>query len=280
VEVRDLHILQQTKSRKFRLRWNVVSVMFILIRYLTVAIRAFELVFYTDALGLLHPSSAGCKAWAMSGYIVYACVEILLMTRLFAFYGRSRRVLACLMVLFFLGHGASLTLAFLAIPDIVVVPSRMAEPLRAGKCVVVDLPHFFVNYWIPGLVSETLLFFLLLVKFFLTRRKASMATPHLLLVFVRDGAWGFAAMFAALLWCAIAFELSIPLGDIALTWLYSAFGICGSRLILNLRSAAKERTWATTQLRDLNATLASSSPAQGLVGIKPISPAMLPRGSL
>lgn len=54
--------------------------------------------------------------------------------------------------------------------------------------------HLFYRR-IPALAFESILFFLLIAMFVHKRWNKRMNNTHLLIVFVRDGAWGFAVFF-------------------------------------------------------------------------------------
>ncbi|KAF8586106.1 hypothetical protein K439DRAFT_1632025 [Ramaria rubella] len=228
----------------WRSQWNLINALFFVIRYITLIVRIVELVFYTNVFGLIRPTSSQCGAWirfeAASGQILVFSVEIILIMRVFAFYGRKRRLLYGLFVLFACENIARITILGLTIPKILVVPSPLPPNIHSAACLVLETPSLFSNYWVPALIFDSILFLLVAVRFVQTKLQAELDSPHVLVVFVRDGAWAFTMIFASMLWGTLAFELTPIKGDIALTWLFSVLGFCGSRLILNLRSAAEE----------------------------------------
>lgn len=88
------------------------------------------------------------------------------------------------------------------------------------------------------MVFESILFLLVVYQFVQTKRMAEISSPHILIVFVRDGAWAFALIFgthlsgvkysgyksdtttsyvAVLLWSTMSFELTPVKGDVGLT---------------------------------------------------------------
>ncbi|KIJ53735.1 hypothetical protein M422DRAFT_241979 [Sphaerobolus stellatus SS14] len=236
-------------------KWSLVTIVFFISRYVTFTIRAIELVFYTNVSHLLHPSVTGCFIWiwfeALSGHTVISTVEILMMMRIYAFYGRNKNLLIFLFALFTIEHAISLYFLAKTVPHFQIFLNTLPPSLRVSVCIVGKIPDIFTNYWIPCLAFQFILFVLLIAKFFHTKWNTTLSTPHLLAIFVRDGAWAFALIFAALLWAAAAFKSSTQEGDIALTWLYSVLGFTGSRLILNLRSAARERAWMSGNMGQL-----------------------------
>lgn len=233
----------------WRSQWSLVNVLFLVIRYMTLSIRIVELVFYTNVFGLIRPTPSNCVAWlrfeAAAGQILFFSVEIVLIMRVFAFYGRKWMLLFGVFALFALENAARITILGITIPKILIVPSPLPPNLHAGACLIVADPPLFSNYWVPGLIFESILFLLVMVRFVQTKLHAELDSPHVLVVFVRDGAWAFTVIFAVLLWNTLSFELTPVKGDVALTWLYSVLGCCGSRLVLNLRSAAVERMGLT-----------------------------------
>ncbi|KAF8529366.1 hypothetical protein JB92DRAFT_2861729 [Gautieria morchelliformis] len=222
-------------------KWGTVNTLFVVMRYMAFSIRIVELVFYTNVFGLIRPSTSQCIAWlrfeAASGYILFFCVEVVLMMRVFAFYGRNRLLLVTLLALFACESAARITILGITMPNIVIVPNPLPPHLHAGACLIVSVPSIFSNYWVPGLIFESILFLLVVYQFIQTKRHAEIGSPHVLIVFVRDGAWAFSLIFAFLLWSALSYELTPVKGDVALTWVFSVLGFCGPRLILNLRSA-------------------------------------------
>lgn len=86
----------------------------------------------------------------------------------------------------------------------------------------------------------------------------------LLVVFVRDDAWAFLIIFAVSLWATLAYELTEHKGEVALTWHYSVLGFCGSRLILNLRSAGRNGTGVEATQHDLSELKFKTSPDTGM----------------
>lgn len=232
-------------------RWNLslVSIMFHVIRYGTFGIRILELLFYANISGLIQPTVARCTAWiwieVIVGQVMFICLGILFLLRVFAFYGKSKTLLAGLIVLFVLENAAEITIIVLTVPKMRAIPNPLPTNLHVSACVIVELPVLFAKFWLPALLFQSILFFLVLAKFVQTKRQAGADSPHLLSIFIRDGTWAFTLGFAVLLWGVLAYELEIGKGDVALTWIYSILSFCATRLVLNLRSAARRRCEAT-----------------------------------
>ncbi|KIJ32315.1 hypothetical protein M422DRAFT_783459 [Sphaerobolus stellatus SS14] len=195
--------------------------LFFLIRYSGLAIRIVSMAIYTDALDLIHPTAAHCMIWVwwdvVAGHLLFTGVELLLIMRVYAFYGQNKTLLFIIFVLCLAEHGMALAIAGIGIPKFVIVGDLFPKPYQAGKCTITFIPGIFQNYWISPLVFHGILFFLLFGRFFYTKWNNRMNTTELLFVFVRDGAWAFVTIFGMVLYCALAFELSPQAGDIALT---------------------------------------------------------------
>jgi len=212
-------------------KWGAINTLFLVIRYMTLSIRVVELVFYTNVFGLIRPTSSQCVAWirfeAASGQILFFCVEIVLILRVFAFYGRKWRILFALLALFACESAVRITILGITMPKIITLPNPLPSNLHAGACLITVVPPLFSSYWVPALTFESILFLLVVYQFVQTKRHAEIGSPHILIVFVRDGSWAFTLIFAVLLWSTLAFELNPVKGDIGLTWLYSVLGFCG-----------------------------------------------------
>jgi len=222
-----------------------ISVLFCLIRYLTFGVRIAELLVYINTNNLIHPSTSNCVGWirfeVITGHLLYTFVEILLVIRVFVFYERNKIIIACLVPLILIQHAAAIVILALTVPKILVVPSPLPPNLHVAACLILDIPSFFSNYWKPAIIAEGVLFALMVARFIRSKRHAAISTPYYLVVFLRDGTWAFAVIFAVLLWANLAFSLTPQKGDISLTWIFTVMGLSGSRLILNLRSAAQEQ---------------------------------------
>jgi len=233
----------------WRSKFSPVSLLFLVIRYGTLGFRIFVLVFYTKFSGLLRPSLTACKGWlwleVALGLSLFCCVEIVLIMRVFAFYGRNKLLLASLLTLFACEHAAVLTIAAIAVPKFQMVPSPLPTNLPVPACLILYIPALWYSFWIPCIAFESTLFLLVISRFVRTKR-LEIGNPRLLTIFVRDGVWAFTLIFAAFLWSILSAAFFDPTkGDIALTWFWSIQCFCGTRLVLNLRSAVQRRTLAT-----------------------------------
>jgi len=252
----------------WRSKWSLVKVLFLIIRYLAFIVQLVNLVI--DAMPqLVHPSVSSCMGWIkwqlVSGQILIICVDVLLVLRVYAFYGRSKVLLTVLIVLFLCEAISMAIIGGISIPGadmLDLVANPLPSNLHVPACVALTLPPLFSKYWISGLIFGSILFFLVTVKFVQTRWNAGVDSPHVLIVFVRDGTWAFAVLFGINLWMCLSFKSSAQQGDISLTWSYSVLGFCGSRLVLNLRSAAVENMhsdWGTVEMHTIKVHLPGKS---------------------
>lgn len=229
----------------WRWKWSPVTVLFIIIRYLSFAIRVIELLFYGNLTGLIKPSVAACQKWVklevIVGHCLSSCVELLLAVRTHALYGRNRIMLALLIAITLAGQGASISILVRILPNFVTFPLPIPSNLHVGACVVIAADPDFPNYLVPALVTETTFFLLVLIKFIHTKITAKTHTSHLLIVFLRDGIWAYALVFGVLVWTIVTYKITPAKGDIAVTWLFTALPFAGTRLVINLRSEAPSR---------------------------------------
>ncbi|KIJ54684.1 hypothetical protein M422DRAFT_24590 [Sphaerobolus stellatus SS14] len=235
-----------TFSEEVKLIWSkkigYVSILFLGIRYFTLCVKILHLVFYTDALRLIHATPISCEVWAwfeaLAGHFTYFMIEVLLIMRIYAFYERNRILLVTLVTLLIIEHAPSFVFLGLTLPHFKFLPNPFPPQIHASACIITFLPKLFADYWAPGFAFQAILFLLLIYKFIHTKLKTTISTSRLLTVFVRDGAWAFVIIFAILLWNQLAFIINPQGGEVALGWLFSVFGFCGTRLVLNLRVAA------------------------------------------
>jgi len=260
-----------TFGQEVNLIWSsklsLVNVLFFIFRYLTFAFRIVDLLLYTDVNGLVPPSSSRCIAWvwleATVGQILFASLGTLFLIRVFAFYGKSKLLLAVLAILFLCESAAEITILAISVPEMLIVPNRLPWNLHIPACLILNTPALYPKLWIPSLVVQSILFMLVAIKTIQTAIRESIHHQHLLVVFIRDGAWGFALIFAGLLWAALSTSHDLQKGEMALNWSYSLAGFCGSRLILNLRSAAEESTTTMGVTSDLRFRTTQAGMSEG-----------------
>ncbi|KAF8578431.1 hypothetical protein K439DRAFT_1529160 [Ramaria rubella] len=213
----------------WRPKQNGVSILFYVIRYLTFFIRIIHLIFCTNVFGMVHISASGCLLWQwfqlITGQLLFLSVEILLIMRTFAFYGRNRPLLAALAFLLVGELAAMLALISITLPTSQIKANPLSD-IHAGPCIGVYIVPTYSSLWIPPLIVQGTLSILIAARFIKTRLNAQIGDPPLLKVFVRDHTWAFVLIFAVSLWTVLAYQLTIDQGEIAITWFYSVLGFC------------------------------------------------------
>ncbi|KAF8512366.1 hypothetical protein BU17DRAFT_69253 [Hysterangium stoloniferum] len=161
------------------------------------------------------------------------CVEMLLVLRLYAFYGRPKGLLIALCVLFFAINGAAVVIMVILLSQFVLkpIPSSVPSKFRNVACFVVNVPTEFPYYWTLGLAYDSILFFLLIGMWIHKYFATGMSGGGLLQVLVRDGAWAFFTVF----------DSFGGVGIMAQLWLHTCLGVVGPRLVLNLRDFDRKR---------------------------------------
>jgi hypothetical protein len=132
----------------------------------------------------------------------------------FAFYGKSKPLLAGLLTLFMCEVSAVVVMIVTTVSKFQIIPNPLPPNLDARSCLLLGAPALFTNCWcvkvrkpssrgaqlslrqrIPPLIFQSILFIIIVVKFIKTKLQAGRNSPHLLIVFVRDGIWAFALIF-------------------------------------------------------------------------------------
>jgi len=185
-----------------------------------------------------------CKFWqwfyASIGFVLEVTINIVFLLRIFAFYGRSVKVL-CLLILAFLGSYAGVVLLSLRVLHADRrFPNPLPPRLHISVCPSLIVPNDLPILWVPELVYQTFLFLLLVGKFAYTYRHNPFSLSKIILVFMRDGIWAFFLISATLVSSVIGYNTDINAGANISAWYYTVIGICGSRVVLNLRKATQD----------------------------------------
>ncbi|CDO69946.1 hypothetical protein BN946_scf184836.g20 [Trametes cinnabarina] len=133
-----------------------------------------------------------CFAWqVVQGVLlqlIVTTVDVILITRVYALYSRSRILLGILGSLFIA------EVAFLCYVLSVVTPRLEYN----DECYVTSSPAIFQYYWIVSLIFETILFALTLYKFAEAVRQGWGKGP-VMQQFVTDGTWAYTLIFLVML---------------------------------------------------------------------------------
>ncbi|KAI8976688.1 hypothetical protein BD414DRAFT_161639 [Trametes punicea] len=244
---------------------------------------------YGGLCGQLYHATAHlpifCRGDVVGSLVVLGCmmisVELSLMLRIDALYGRSRKV----RLLLFAGFAAELgTVAGMntmlyshILGDLQTFPPDW--PVRG--CVFPD--SIFINklVWIPVLAFETLLFCLNTIKC-ISYGPLDHHTPLIYRLF-RDGSVYFAITLAFMLLCtASQFMNDSQLSIISVAWISAVFSCSGCHLLLSVRSVAARREQLDLTLFSVHASDMddNAEPDCPMDGRRPLSPDEPPRLSL
>lgn len=222
--------------------FSLVAVLFGVIRLLAVAVQVVALAL---DVGTRRVSPSVCRAliWyqATLGLSMSTCVDILLIWRVYAFYGRNKKLLISLCIFETMAFAAALSTLIVALPQVQVAPNPFPNHLRIGSCVISNVSTLSSDIWIPILSVQTVLFGLAAGRCVYLQWTSPSSLSTVYFTFVRDGIWTFLVLFIIYLLCIIGNSTNSILGLIALYWCFPLIGTCASRLILNLRSANGQR---------------------------------------
>ncbi|KAF8516566.1 hypothetical protein BU17DRAFT_67393 [Hysterangium stoloniferum] len=227
-------LLCLTASRTFGvvLAWkkvNWISILFYIIRYLAFLIRLVHLIFCTNVFGHLPISTGDCSVWrwfqVLSGQLLFCAVELLLITRVYAFYSKNKKLLVFLFLLLTLEYTAILVIILKSLPKgvVIAIPVQLIH-IHSPPCIGISQPNEMASLWAPPLIMQSILTGFVAWKCFKTRENLTLMHPsNILDIFIRDHTWAFLLIFAVSLFATLSYELTDHLGEVALT------------LILNLR---------------------------------------------
>ncbi|KAI0765034.1 hypothetical protein C8Q74DRAFT_1205302 [Fomes fomentarius] len=233
-------------------QWSLGKILFLINRYYALCVVIFNNYVLFNTNDLTNSVRFLCIHWfrwqGWTGVITFIIAEMILQLRLYALYFCDKRILAtttfvCLGAAvgssYVMGHVLSLITAYaVKLPD-----------TGSTVCVPFGLPDNFYAFWIPMLISESVLCGLALFRGFKSYRPADnvlQSGRRIIEILVRDSVYYFVIMFATYLTNAIIFltrpgaEVEIPIGfAVALSTVMS------SRLCLNVRGYIREESSTT-----------------------------------
>ncbi|EIW57032.1 uncharacterized protein TRAVEDRAFT_30265 [Trametes versicolor FP-101664 SS1] len=251
--------------------WTPAKTMYLIARYIPWLVQLALLSINVNGSTGLEFTDRQCAAWqVVQGVllqVIVTTVDVILITRVYALYSRSRVLLGILGSLFV----AELT--FLCYVLAVVTPRLTYD----DECYVTSSPAIFQYYWcassppvpfsIVSLLFETILFALTMFRFCEAVRQGWGRGP-VLQQFVSDGTWAYALVFATMLVNMMLYKyVRSTLTGICYTWLLVVLSLAGSRLVLNPRRASAARS-ATSRSRLESSTIELTR----LSGVPPVSP--------
>ncbi|KAI0777610.1 hypothetical protein BD413DRAFT_467056 [Trametes elegans] len=183
-----------------------------------------------------------CLSWfrwqGWTGVITFVIAELILQLRLYALYFRDKRILACMVTVCL---GAAASSAYVMGNALSQIRSIAVTLPHTGStvCVPTSLPTHFYAFWIPMLISESVLCGLALFRGFQSYRPGSNMFQNgkrIIEVLVRDSLFYFVIIFATYLVNACLF-LTRPDSEveIAIGFAVALSVVLANRLCLNVR---------------------------------------------
>jgi len=221
--------------------WSLGKILFLLNRYYAL----FAVVFNNYIIFSPHLSNHLCMVWirwqGITGIISFILGELILQLRLYALYFLNRKVLAFMSVTF-----AGAVIASSTLMGISLAQTRVISNMIPGLpfCVPTFTPKIFYSFWIPMLISETVLCGLALwrgIQSFRQNRTLFQSGKKMIEVLIRDSFLYFLIMFAVYLANTVIFILGDATkmeSSIGYTVTFSC--VLGSRLCLNVRSLVRD----------------------------------------
>ncbi|KAF9040802.1 hypothetical protein BJ165DRAFT_1316078, partial [Panaeolus papilionaceus] len=158
-------------------------------------------------------------------YIVI--IDVVMILRVYALYGRSTFMLAFLMVLWCLQ--ISLSAVGVSTGSTVTLPPGLIG------CILVGTHPLFSALWVAPLITDTCIFILTLYRIRPFARRRAVKIPAMMQMFIRDGVVYFFVIFTAnIVNCLIYFVHELRTIGASFSQILTSVMI--SRLILNLRS--------------------------------------------
>ncbi|CAL1706653.1 unnamed protein product [Somion occarium] len=222
-------VLNFAREYKFvwRTRWGLVKTLYYIARYYALI----NIIFL------------------LCGPVVFTTtINVIFILRIHALYGQSRKVLISLVLLVL----AEFVLEMYT--DIsFVLHSQITQPIPGMPwmvCLAVATQDVIIKTlaaWIPNLLVTWIFFVMTLYKFaMLVRRneyRSLKQSTSLMHVFVKDGTIYFFLTFCIVLICTVFVMVESLQAESGgpIIWLMAIYSLAGSRLILNLRSAAEDQ---------------------------------------
>ncbi|RPD75465.1 hypothetical protein L226DRAFT_44966 [Lentinus tigrinus ALCF2SS1-7] len=174
------------------------------------------------------------------GYLLFLLlsVELSLMLRIDALYGKSRRVRILLGFAFVTEMVTTITLNAVSFPTVerTLVPFPSVFPIRG--CVLAVSPAAYKLSWVPILIFETLIFALNAIK--CISYGPLDHTPLIYRLF-RDGSAYYVISFIFMLVCTIAQFFKDALASVIVVWVSAVLSYSGCHLLLSIRKTAARR---------------------------------------
>jgi len=212
-------------------RWSSGKVLFIVNRYFGLFTLIFNtMVFFNDSL--TNEFCSGFLWWeTTAAMITILNAEVILQIRLFAVYQCSGKLRVIMAGLCFLQILIAMLVISLGMPPGIARPARGVTGCYAGSAV----GDTYFTTWLPPLLFETFLCFLMLYKWYRTYQDDD--ESPLLSIIIRDSMLYYVTIFSVLLLNALVYSLAPQgiLGELGSSWLVAVPCAVSSRLLLNMR---------------------------------------------
>jgi len=183
-----------------------------------------------------------CRAavrWqGFTGVFTFITTELILQMRIYAMYGRSKKILTLLVICFI----SSITAASGVVGAFTLAENVTATPFPGSSihfCVVTSIPSFFYATWIPIVTFETLLFSLALFKGYQSWKSevpTGWSGQVALNILIRDSILYFLVVFATYLTNMFIWIFGgAKLFELALGFVATMPTVMTQRLLLNIR---------------------------------------------
>ncbi|KAI0076604.1 hypothetical protein K474DRAFT_1708068 [Panus rudis PR-1116 ss-1] len=260
-----LYDIGLTVDREYLYMWSsrqsYIGLLYYIARYFCPVVILFNFSVYTQT----NPSHPICNAvlWVsnLGQLITTITIEMIMTLRVYALYDQDSRVLAGLVVMVAAEIGLGIWSCVMDVSHSFVLDSPLS-PFQKG-CAFVSLADRALLIGRIGSLFAAAVFFTLTVYKFLALRRCreysltrafSHSTP-VLVAFVEGETIYFALTFCVVLTATLLQSigrLQPYLGGIIPSWLNVAHSIVGTRLILDLRTAAQPKDYASFSLGEVS----------------------------
>ncbi|KAF6765466.1 hypothetical protein DFP72DRAFT_203941 [Ephemerocybe angulata] len=241
----DLQHLEGINAVGYKVRliwpnpWNTTKLLFFFIRYFPVILQITIMFLGTPPFTFSHHD---CYIWnvyqALATTLVIACVDYILILRVFALYPRNRVVHYILFSMYIVELGTISVCMGLSVPGLGYDET----------CTVVSAPLPFLIAAGAPIAYQTLLFVLTGWKFFEAVKSGWGHIPIMKLL-MRDGTWAFMILFVILVSEALLYTLATEAySGVLYGWLNTMFSFCGYRILLNLHELNVSQSRRTSAL--------------------------------
>lgn len=263
-----IHTMVLEISHVWKAEFTIHKVLYYVVRYWTLYSMIFTLAVNTNTSVPLH----FCRHWfwyrAITGPLVITTAgEALFLIRIYAIYGRSRKILCLIVPLYLAQFVGGLVSAILEVGSISATPRSPGFPIPG--CLATLPQYAQLNYmsWGISMVASCVYFLLTLYKFVISLYPPGSRAQHpsifelrhlapIFYLFIRDGTFYFFVVFVSNLLNLIFTGVlaNSALEQMGTAWLMATYGVTSCRLYLNLRNSVANggqlTSWNDIELRD------------------------------